>query len=78
MELEIYLVWFGFEQFGFTSLTPFDRLPLAILLNLLVVVGHSADLPQLLLPWLPYGKHGWEKGNSEAQLKKTFCEGKTK
>ena len=44
---------------------PFDPLPLAILLNLLVVVAHSADMPQLLLPWLPYGNHSWEKETFE-------------
>ena len=42
---------------------PFDLLSLAILLNLLVVVAHSADMPQLLLPWLPYGNHSWKKRN---------------
>ena len=61
--------WYGLVLNSLVSpVTPFDRLPSAILLNLLVVVGHSADLPQLLLPWLPYGKHGWEKGNSGTQL----------
>ena len=24
-------------------------------------MAHSADMPQLLLPWLPYGNHSWEK-----------------
>ena len=62
-------IWYGLVLNSLVSpVTPFDRLPSAILLNLLVVVGHSADLPQLLLPWLPYGKHGWEKGNSETML----------
>ena len=42
-------------KIGLTHQVPFDELPLAILLNLLVVVAHSADMPQLLLPWLPYG-----------------------